>query len=62
MNRLLVLSVILLLLLFFRPDAQSFLADSSLEGKPITSISVSAKTLTPQDITRMTGLVTGMPF
>ncbi len=35
---------------------------ADLEGKPIISISVNARTLTPEDISRMTGLRIGTPF
>jgi outer membrane protein insertion porin family len=36
--------------------------DLTLEEKPIISISVNARTLTPEDVSRMTGLRVGMPF
>ena len=61
MVRTLVFSLILLIFLVPAP-VHAFLADLDLEGKPITSIVVSAKTLTPQDVSRMTGLSIGMPF
>ncbi len=38
------------------------MTDLDLEGKTIISILVSARTLTPEDVIRMTGLRTGMPF
>jgi outer membrane protein insertion porin family len=59
--RTLVFSLILLIFIVPTP-AHAFSTDLDLEGKPITSILVSAKNLTPQDVSRMTGLSVGMPF
>lgn len=58
-------SFILLLILFVFSSplpVYPILNDLSLEGKPIVSILVDARTLTPQDISRMTGLTVGTPF
>jgi len=54
--------LLILFLLPFLPLAYSLVADLDLEEKPIISISVNAKTLTQEDVNRMTGLRIGMPF